>query len=110
MAEILQNKAGFTVTQQPGGGISNVFNVAAGKAQLGFTTADAAGAAVAGEGDFKGKAAPNPRLPADDDQGGDLQGPGAGGAHPPLARHVRHLGQSREVLDPQPDPSALRES
>lgn len=62
MAEILQNKAGFTVTQQPGGGISNVFNVAAGKAQLGFTTADAAGAAIAGEGDFKGKAAPNLRL------------------------------------------------
>ncbi|MBI3107657.1 MAG: TAXI family TRAP transporter solute-binding subunit, partial [Candidatus Rokubacteria bacterium] len=62
MAEILQNKVGVTVTQQPGGGISNVFNVAAGKAQLGFTTADAAGAAFAGAGDFKGKATPNLRL------------------------------------------------
>ncbi len=62
MVEILQNKAGITVTQQPGGGISNVFNVSAGKAQVGFTTADVAGDAIAGEGDFKDKATKNLRL------------------------------------------------
>ncbi len=62
MVEILQNKAGITVTQQPGGGISNVFNVSAAKAQIGFTTADVAGDAIAGEGDFKDRAAKNLRL------------------------------------------------
>ncbi len=58
----LPQQSPVTVTQQPGGGISNVFNVAAGKAQLGFTTADVAGEAIAGAGDFKGKAAANLRL------------------------------------------------
>ncbi|MBI4588711.1 MAG: TAXI family TRAP transporter solute-binding subunit [Candidatus Rokubacteria bacterium] len=62
MVEILQNKAAMTLTQQPGGGISNVFNVGAGKAHLGFTTADVAGSAILGEEDFKGKAVKNLRL------------------------------------------------
>jgi TRAP transporter TAXI family solute receptor len=62
MIEILQNKAAMTLTQQPGGGISNVFNVGAGKAHLGFTTADVAGSAMIGEEDFKGKAVRNLRL------------------------------------------------
>lgn len=63
MVEILQ-KQGFRLTQQPGGGVSNAFNVGAGKAQLGFTTADVANAAVNGKGDFKGRAQKNLRLVA----------------------------------------------
>jgi TRAP transporter TAXI family solute receptor len=61
MVEILQ-KQGLQFTQQPGGGVSNAFNVGAGKAQLGFTTADVANAAVNGKSDFDGRPQKNLRL------------------------------------------------
>lgn len=49
---ILEGKAGVAFTQQPGGGVSNVLNVGAGKAQLGFTTSSVAGSAIHGTDDF----------------------------------------------------------
>jgi len=62
MVDICQNKAGITLTQQTGGGISNAANVSAGKAQFGWTTADVAKSAFVGAGQFKGKALSNLRL------------------------------------------------
>ena len=62
MVEILQSKAGVTFTQQPGGGVSNAFNVGGNKAQIGFTTSGAAASAIAGSNDFDGRAQKNIRL------------------------------------------------
>jgi TRAP transporter TAXI family solute receptor len=62
MVEALQNKAGLRFTQQPGGGVSNAFNVGAGKAQLGFSTGGVAASAVNGTFDFENRAQKNLRL------------------------------------------------
>lgn len=62
MVDLCQNKAGITLTQQTGGGISNAANVSVGKAHLGLTTADVAKSAFVGKGAFEGKALSNLRL------------------------------------------------
>ena len=62
MVDLCQNKAGITLTQQTGGGISNAVNVSSGKAHFGWTTADVAKSAMVGSGEFQGKALSNLRL------------------------------------------------
>ncbi|MBM3573355.1 MAG: TAXI family TRAP transporter solute-binding subunit, partial [Alphaproteobacteria bacterium] len=62
MTEILQAKASLRFTQQPGGGVQNAFNVGAGKAQIGFSTADVAVSAIKGTNDFQNRAQANLRL------------------------------------------------
>ena len=61
MAEILQ-KVDLRFTQQPGGGVSNAFNVNAGKAHVGFSTANVAASAVKGTADFENRAQTDLRL------------------------------------------------
>ena len=59
---LLQAKAGVAFTQQPGGGVSNVLNVGAGKSQLGFTTSSVAGSAIHGTDDFANRPQKDLRL------------------------------------------------
>lgn len=61
MVEIL-HKINLQFTQQPGGGVSNAFNVNSGKAHVGFTTANVAVSAAQGIADFENRPQQNLRL------------------------------------------------